>query len=127
MSAKRVAWEPHGVLGLREEQVEGATSALRTRRLADGPGEGCVVTDPARLWFIQTVGPKRVGAASRAIYDWLNLEQCRQRVRRTIDDEGKACLERYGPGRTVVHVVGPDFRMNDDNPVDRFRDARGNA
>ena len=120
---RRISWEPYGVLGLREESVAGAVGATQLRRLAQPPREGCVVVDPAGLTYIQEHGPAAAGAASRAVYDWLQLRSFSPRVQQAVTGEGKACLERYGPGKVVVHAVGPDFRENDEEPVERLAAA----
>lgn len=94
---------PYGVLGV---------TSWGSRK-GPQPDANIAIVDPAGMSYIQETGPSGAGAASGAIYKWLGIrswdafpEDVRASVRRDCD----AKLHRYG-GKTVIHVVGPDFRQ----------------
>ena len=94
-------------------------------QLADGkfvnivgpPPQGTALVDPAGLPYVSGVKPPgQAGAASKAIYSWCGLRDAPafpEDVSRAITKPGDAKAHTYmSPEgeKSVVHVVGPDFR-----------------
>ena len=91
------------------------------------PQAGTALVDPAGLPYVSgQYPPGKAGAASKAIYSWVGLRDAAKfpdAVSAAITKPGDAKAHTYGggqsdamsgaevsAGKSVVHVVGPDFR-----------------
>lgn len=84
------------------------------------------ITDPAGLPYIQGGGPARAGGASGAVYRFIGLDKKSgfpTSVRSRVKSTGDAAYHRYGIHH-VIHVVGPDLRMNSPS-LRSLRDVNG--
>ena len=94
-------------------------------QLADGtfvnvvgpPRADTALVDPAGLPYVSGAKPPgQAGAASKAIYSWCGLRDAPafpEDVSRAITKPGDAKAHAYASAegtKSVVHVVGPDFR-----------------
>ena len=98
----RISVEAAGVLGLnsRGERVTGV-------------GAYTAIVDPAGMNYIRE-GPRGAGAASGAIYEWLEAKDMKafpKRIQAGIKRVTDAIFHRYREERNVIHAVGPVFRQ----------------
>ena len=76
------------------------------------------------------LGPAGARGASEAIYAWLGFEvraRFPYEVREKVTGIGDACWYQYGPGRQVIHAVGPQLSKDTPNPVVELTVVYGNV
>eukprot|EP00938_MAST-03A_sp_MAST-3A-sp1_P004145 g4145.t1 len=106
MFLSKVEVAPYSVLGTRLSR-EGKFETIT------GKPEGSeALVDPAGLPYVSGQSPmKEAGAASGVIYRWLGVNDFPQDVRDGIKRATDAKFHKYDENKSVVHVVGPDFRQ----------------
>lgn len=94
---------PWGVLGKR------LSKDFSLEQVGPEPKPRSLIVDPAGLPFLESNMPFRAGAASKAIYDYLNIVSFPSHVR----NGAHVTFARFASYSKchVVHVVGPDFRQ----------------
>ena len=100
----RISIEAAGVLGLNSKGER-----------VTGVGSYTAIVDPAGMNYIRE-GPRGAGAASGAIYEWLEIKDLRtfpKRIQSGIRRVTDAIFHRYREERNVIHAVGPDLRQID--------------
>ena len=100
----RISVEAAGVLGLNSKGER-----------VTGVGSYTAIVDPAGMNYIRE-GPRGAGAASGAIYEWLEIKDLKafpKRIQSGIRRVTDAIFHRYREERNVIHAVGPDFRQID--------------
>lgn len=109
---ERFTVRPYGVLGV------GDSGAPRKQPSA---AIDAVVVDPAGSREVSLNKPAGAFGASRRVYEWLGLDKRGARYPQEVSArfgavnsaECQAVYHRYGPGRHVIHAVGPVLRELD--------------
>ena len=107
----------YGVLG----EAMGKTP-FETRPAAPKPGKDTLIVDPASIQILSNpyFRPADAGGAAGAIYRFLGIDDNTafppDVVSELNSDDNRAAYKRYGfPDAThVIHVIGPDFKVQED-------------
>ena len=107
-----ITLRPFGVLGTR------LSAKCGLERIAPEPKHQMAFTDPAGLHYVQSGSTRGAGAASGAIYNFLNITHFPHAVVQAINQPGDAKYHAYDDNLDnnsneklhCIHVVGPDLR-----------------